>query len=110
MSILLYQEMKKRSCKNRSINLLLDQLKYPVVPNYGNGFVPFTLSLGLFIGAMVVTVVFPAIEPFTKHNGILSWFGSKFAVIALIGILQAIIADVILLYVLGVTVESVGLF
>src|SRR5699024_892434 len=49
-------------------------------------------------------------EPFTKHNGILSWFGSKFSVIALIGILQAIIADVILLYVLGVTVESVGLF
>lgn len=88
----------------------LTEKPYTEVPNYGNGFVPFTLSLGLFIGAMVVTVVFPAIEPFTKHNGILSWFGSKFAVIALIGILQAIIADVILLYVLGVTVESVGLF
>src|SRR5699024_5990577 len=86
----------------------LTEKPYTEVPNYGNGCVPFTLSLGLFIGAMVVTVVFPAIEPFTKHNGILSWFGSKFAVIALIGILQAIIADVILLYVLGVTVESVG--
>jgi len=39
--------------------------------------------------AMVVMVVFTAIEPFIKYNRILSWFGSMFAVIALIGILSS---------------------
>ncbi len=84
----------------------LDILPYTEVPNYGNGFTPFTLSLGLFIGAMVITMVFPAVQTFTKPNNFLGWFGSKYIVVITAAILQAVIVDIVLLNVLSIEVVS----
>ncbi|MEI3607522.1 YhgE/Pip family protein [Pseudogracilibacillus sp. SE30717A] len=86
--------------------LKLDTLPYTKVSNYGNGFTPFTLSLGLFIGAMVITMVFPAVQTFTKPNSFLGWFGSKYIVVITAAILQAVIADVVLLNILGIEVGN----
>src|SRR5699024_12027185 len=90
--------------------LRMDTTPYREIPNYGNGFAPFTLSLGLFIGAMVITMVFPSVLPFTKPDSLMGWFGSKYVVIGISGILQALIADIVLLYGLGIEVGNTVYF
>lgn len=102
--------MEEENIKIAAQPLELTEKPYTEVPNYGNGFAPFTLSLGLFIGAMVLMMVFPATTPMTEQHGMLSWFGSKFGVIAVAAILQAVIVDMVLLYGLGITVENTALF
>ncbi|WP_245243497.1 YhgE/Pip family protein, partial [Mesobacillus selenatarsenatis] len=80
------------------------------VPNYGTGFAPYFLSLGLFVGALLLSIVFPLREPAGVPSSGASWFFSKFSILAGIGILQALAADAILLMGLGLDVESVPLF
>lgn len=80
------------------------------VPNYGTGFAPYFLSLGLFVGALLLSIVFPLREPVGVPKSGLNWFFSKFSVIITVGILQAIIASGFLLLVLKLEVESVPLF
>lgn len=80
------------------------------VPNYGTGFAPYFISLGLFVGALLMTIVFnlrdPAVNP---RNGI-TWFLGKFGVVAITGVIQALLVDAILLFGLGIEVKSVPLF
>lgn len=80
------------------------------VPNYGTGFAPYFLSLGLFVGALLLSIVFPLREPAGVPNSGASWFFGKFGILAGIGILQALAADAILLLGLGLKVESILLF
>src|SRR5699024_11220557 len=44
------------------------------VPNYGTGFAPYCLSLGLFVGALLLSIVFPLREPATTPTSGLNWF------------------------------------
>src|SRR5699024_7999826 len=74
---------------------------------YGNGFVPFTLSLGLFIGAMVLTIIFTVTKPLTTQRNGWNWFVSKYSVIAFVAIIYAFIADIVLIYGLVINVESI---
>ncbi len=80
------------------------------VPNYGTGFTPYFLSLGLFVGALLITIVLPIREPAVLPKSPLSWFISKFGMLASVGIIQAFIAATVLLYGLGVEVTSVPKF
>lgn len=80
------------------------------VPNYGTGFAPYFLSLGLFVGALLLSIVFPLTEPAGVPKSGTSWFFGKFGILAGIGILQALAADAILLLGLGLKVESIPLF
>jgi putative membrane protein len=80
------------------------------VPNYGTGFAPYFLSLGLFVGALVLTVIYPVSEPAAVPRNGFSWFFGKFGVMATAGIIQAIISDIVVLGVLGLEVKSVPLF
>jgi putative membrane protein len=80
------------------------------VPNYGTGFAPYFISLGLFVGALLLTVVYTVKEPLHEPAGAWSWFVGKLLTMAAIGLGQAVIADVILLYGVGLEVESVPLF
>ncbi|RSD29295.1 YhgE/Pip domain-containing protein [Mesobacillus subterraneus] len=88
----------------------LDSEKINEVPNYGTGFAPYFLSLGLFVGALLLSIVFPLREPAGVPASGFNWFISKFGILAAIGILQAIVADAILLGGLGLHVESIPLF
>lgn len=88
----------------------IDTDKFTSVPNYGHGFAPFSLSLGLFIGAMLISIVFPVREPVTKPTSSFSWFISKFSIITVAAGIQAIIAVVFLLSVLDLEVGNVGYF
>ena len=71
------------------------------VPNYGTGFAPYFLSLGLFVGALLLSIVFPLVEPAIKPTGALGWFMSKVSVLAIVGLIQALLAVVIVKYGLG---------
>ncbi len=44
------------------------------VPNYGTGFTPYFLSLGLFVGALLLSIVFPLREPAAAPRSPFSWF------------------------------------
>ena len=80
------------------------------VPNYGTGFTPYFLSLGLFVGALLLSIVYPLREPSVVPSSGFSWFLRKFLGLFTIGILQALIACGILLIGLKVEVQSIPLF
>ncbi|WP_370225001.1 YhgE/Pip family protein [Cytobacillus sp.] len=88
----------------------IDNEKITEVPNYGTGFAPYFLSLGLFVGALLLSIVFPLREPAGVPRSGFSWFASKFGILAGVGIIQGLIAAMILLLGLGLEVQSVPLF
>ncbi|WP_445486591.1 YhgE/Pip family protein [Niallia sp. 03133] len=80
------------------------------VPNYGTGLAPYFISLGLFVGALMLSIVFSFNEPAgTPKNGI-RWFLSKTVILMAVGTLQAVVASFVLLEVLKIEVQSVPLF
>lgn len=84
--------------------------KVSEVPNYGTGFTPYFLSLGLFVGALLLSIVFPLRETVGIPKSGFSWFISKFGVLLAVGVIQALVADAVLLFWLGVEVQSVPYF
>ena len=84
--------------------------KMAEVPNYGTGFTPYFLSLSLFVGALLLSIVYPLRDTVGVPKSGFSWFISKFGVLLSVGIIQAIVADVILLFGLGVEVQSIPYF
>lgn len=109
------EEASKVDADEKTFNMMADPVKVEnekinEVPNYGTGFAPYFLSLGLFVGALLLSIVFPLREPaITPANGF-NWFASKFAILAGIGVIQALLADAILLGMLGLEVQSLPLF
>lgn len=103
------------NASDKTYNMMADPVKVAnekitEVPNYGTGFAPYFLSLGLFVGALLLSIVFPLREPAGIPRSGFSWFASKLGILAGIGIIQALIADFILLSGLGLEVQSVPLF
>lgn len=88
----------------------LDSDKMNAVENYGTGLTPYILSLALFVGALMITVIFPIKEPAAEPHSSFSWFMSKFSVILLGGILQAVIAVTVLIAGIGLEPESIWRF
>lgn len=84
--------------------------KVNAVPNYGTGFAPYFLSLGLFVGALLLSIVFPLRQSADVPKSGLGWFMSKFGILAVIGVIQALLADAVLLYGLNIEVQSVPYF
>lgn len=80
------------------------------VGNYGSAFAPYFISLGLFVGALLLTNVYPFVQPAVHPTGVVSWFISKSAVPVVVGIFQVAIISYVLLNWLGLEVQSLGLF
>ncbi|GEM00898.1 putative membrane protein [Halolactibacillus halophilus] len=80
------------------------------VPNYGTGFAPYFISLGLFVGALLMTIVFNMRTPASTPTSGIQLFISKFGIIAIAGTLQALLVAGVLLAVLDLHVKSVPLF
>ncbi|MFG6496692.1 YhgE/Pip domain-containing protein [Fictibacillus sp. UD] len=80
------------------------------VPNYGTGFAPYFLSLGLFVGALLMSIVFPLRDKAGEPRSGFSWFAGKFTFLAVVGVVQALIADAVLLYGLDIEVSNLGAF
>lgn len=88
----------------------VDNEKVNEVPNYGTGFAPYFLSLGLYVGALLLSIVYPLREPSIVPTSGFNWFLRKTIGLGIIGVLQAIIAASLLLWGLGIEVQSVSLF
>jgi putative membrane protein len=88
----------------------VDKNEINTVPNYGTGFAPYFISLGLFVGALIISIVFGLREPAVKPASAAQWFFGKLGVIAIIGVVQALLVDFVLLVGLGIEVQSLPLF
>ncbi|MBS4188791.1 YhgE/Pip domain-containing protein [Bacillus sp. FJAT-49705] len=88
----------------------VDNEKINEVPNYGTGFAPYFLSLGLFVGALLLSIVFPLREPAGVPRSGINWFTSKFLILMGVGVIQALISVFILLVGLNIEVQSIPLF
>ncbi len=88
----------------------LDVVRTNEVPNYGTGFAPYFISMGLFVGALLLTVVYAVKEPVMQPANGWSWFVGKLLTMITIGTGQAVIADLVLLYGLGLEVRNIPLF
>ena len=80
------------------------------VPNYGTGFAPYFLSLGLFVGALLLSIIVPLVEPALKPTGAFAWFSSKVSILGIVGLLQALISVGIVIFALGMEVVNMPLF
>ena len=90
--------------------VFVDKEPVNTVPNYGTGFAPYFISLGLFVGALLMTIVFNMRTPASTPKSGIQLFLSKFGIIALAGTLQALLVAVVLLTALDLHVKSVPLF
>ncbi|MFC5403540.1 YhgE/Pip family protein [Cohnella soli] len=79
------------------------------VANYGTGFAPYFISMSFFVGALLLTVIYSTREPAATPKSGWSWFVGKLLTMVTIGTIQAIIADAILLFGIGLEVRSVPL-
>jgi putative membrane protein len=87
-----------------------EEQKIAEVPNYGTGFAPYFLSLGLFVGALLLTIVFPVKEPAIAPKSGASWFFGKLGTMLLIGFIQAIVMAGVVMWGLGLELQNTPLF
>lgn len=83
---------------------------YTVVPNYGTGFAPYFISLGLYVGCMLLTIVYSMREPALKPANSTSWYMGKTAVTLLISVVQALVLGAAILLVLNLEVANMGAY
>lgn len=80
------------------------------VGNYGSGLAPYFISLGLFVGALILTNVYPFVQPAVRPTGVMPWFISKISVPLIVWIAQTLILAIVLLYGFKLEVTSIPLF
>lgn len=88
----------------------VDKNEINTVPNYGTGFAPYFISLGLFVGALIISIVYGLREPAVQPASATQWFFGKLGVITIIGVVQALLVDFVLVVGLGIEVQSLPLF
>jgi putative membrane protein len=88
----------------------IEEHKVNEVPNYGTGFAPYFLSLGLFVGALISTLVVPTRESEVEGASRLNRFISRTLSFSMMSLLQSLLAVMVLLYGLGLEVQNVPLF
>ena len=79
------------------------------VDNYGSGFAPYFISLGLFVGALLLTNVYPYVQPSVHPTSIMRWYGSKTFIPIVVMVGQVVLITLILLFALGLQVASIPL-
>lgn len=88
----------------------IDEHKVSEVPNYGTGFSPYFLSLGLFVGALISTLVVPLRGSSVVEASGWNRFVSRSMAFAVMSLIQSLLAVLLTLYVLGLEVKSVPMF
>ncbi|WP_410513723.1 YhgE/Pip domain-containing protein [Paenibacillus sp. BR2-3] len=88
----------------------IEEHKINEVPNYGTGFAPYFLSLGLFVGALISTLVVPTRESEVIGASRFNRFISRTLSFSMMSLLQSLLAAIVLLYGLGLHVQNAALF
>jgi len=87
LNLTLTEDMKHQFSKPVEV----EKDAYTVVPNYGTGFAPYFISLGLYVGCMLLTIVYSMREPALKPKSGASWYAGKTFTVLLVSVLQALI-------------------
>ncbi|WP_314584131.1 YhgE/Pip domain-containing protein [Paenibacillus terrigena] len=80
------------------------------VSSYGLGMAPYFLALGLFVGALMFSIIFPLSETSSRPPSALAWLVSKFGIMTLEGFIQMLIVGLFALYGLDIEVTNTWLF
>ncbi|MFT8871050.1 MAG: YhgE/Pip domain-containing protein [Sporolactobacillus sp.] len=83
---------------------------HQAVKTFGSGFAPYFISLGLYVGALLLTIIFDLGRPSGIATSGWSIALSKFFITFLMSIGQSLLIDIVVLAGLGLRVESVPLF
>lgn len=75
------------------------------VPNYGYALSPYVLSLSLFVGAIVLNVIYPIRKTFSEQENAIRWWLSKASVAGVAAFMQATILMLVMVFFLGLTPE-----
>ena len=75
------------------------------VPNYGYALSPYVLSLSLFVGALVLNVIYPIRKTFSEQESAIRWWLSKASVAGVAAFMQATILMLVMVSFLGLTPE-----
>ena len=75
------------------------------VPNYGYALSPYVLSLSLFVGAIVLNVIYPIRKTFSDQESAIRWWLSKASVAGVAAFMQATILMLVMVFFLGLTPE-----
>lgn len=75
------------------------------VPNYGYALSPYVLSLSLFVGALVLNVIYPIRKTFFEQESAIRWWLSKASVAGVAAFMQATILMLVMVFFLGLTPE-----
>ena len=75
------------------------------VPNYGYALAPYVLSLSLFVGALVLNVIYPIRKTFSEQESAIRWWLSKASVAGVAAFMQATILMLVMVFFLGLTPE-----
>lgn len=87
-----------------------DQLSNPVsgektekgsVPNYGFALSPYVLALGLYVGALVFTVIYPVRDQIGRPHSALEWLLSKLTTASIMSVGQVAVLAGVMCGVLG---------
>ncbi|MUG45991.1 YhgE/Pip domain-containing protein [Paenibacillus woosongensis] len=88
----------------------IEEHKINEVPNYGTGFSPYFLSLGLFVGALISTLVVPTRGSSVSEATGWNRFVSRALAFTGMSLIQSLLSAALMLYVLKLEVQSVPLF
>lgn len=83
---------------------------HQAVDTFGSGFAPYFISLGLYVGALLLTIIYDLGRPAGLATGGWNIALSKFFVTLLMSIGQSLLIDIIVLKGLGLHVSNVPLF
>jgi len=75
------------------------------VPNYGYALSPYVLSLSLFVGTLVLNVIYPIRKTFSEQESAIRWWLSKASVAGVAAFMQATILMLVMVFFLGLTPE-----
>ncbi|MCR2804169.1 YhgE/Pip domain-containing protein [Paenibacillus soyae] len=108
-------ESSELSLTDDMVGMFAEPIELNVAPvtdveNYGTGLAPYFLSLGLYVGAMLLTIVYSVKEPAVRPENGWSWFWSKALTLMAIGTIQALIADAALIFLLKMDIQNIPLF
>lgn len=88
----------------------VEEHKLADIPNYGTGMTPYFLSLGLYVGVMLSTIIIPLRDAAGTVRSGWKWYLSKLMLFAPLVLIQSILADTLLITGLGLKVPNVPLF
>lgn len=80
------------------------------VPNYGSGFAPYFISMGLAVGGLLIAQIYLYVTPYSRPKSAFEWLGSKLSILTLISIVQALVVSLVVVYLLKIDVVNMPLF